>query len=558
MPLRQLVLPFLCALLLHAPMLHAQSAPVSEMLQAQTDPVAGMLRQWLEGIDPDTDLNIGSCRLQSSPILPELYKRRAYTPVWTRPESVAELIAAIRESYAEGLNPQEYHLAWILNMLEGNRSGIASDPSMSASLDMLLTDAFIQLAGHTTCGREDPATHQPLWERERTLGGDDPVDFFEKGLASPSIARTIDSWKVRHPYYERLKQALAAYRSIRSNGGWQRVPEGKILKPGMSGVEVAALRRRLAAEDPQFRAEADPMRFDRGLHLAVQRFQEQHGLEPDGVAGSETLAELNVPVEYRIDQIRINLERGRWVLSELGDTFVMVDIAGFSAHFRKQGRIVWSGKVVVGQPYRNTPVLRSKVAYLEFNPPWTIPPTIRDEDVLPALVEDPLYLRKNRIMVIDGKGLVIPPETVNWSLYPAEPFPYRLVQNPGAGNPLGRIKIMFPNEHLVYLHDTPDKSLFEQDDRTLSSGCIRVESPFELAALLLDNYAGWSPERLSKAAATGLTWRINLPEPVPILLMYSTVTVDDTGTVFFKKDPYSRDPLMLKGLSLDSEISPAI
>lgn len=526
------------------------------MLHADADPVAGILRRTLEGVESDTVHSVGACRLLSSPLLPKIYERRAYRPIWTGTEAISQLITAIQESYHEGLNPQDYHLSWIRTMLEQNRTGRQSDPSLSASLDLLLTDAFIILAGHSSCGKEDPAAYQALWDHKRPFGDEDPVDYFEKALASAPITRTVDSWKVQHPYYERLKAALATYRAIRSNGCWQPVPEGKALKIGMSGREVAALRLRLAAEDFQFRAEADPRRFDKGLYRAVLRFQEQHSLKQDGIAGSQTLAELNVPVEDRIDRIRINLERGRWVLKDLGDTFVLVDVAGFHIYFQQRGTIVWTGRVVVGQPYRNTPVLRSKITYMEFNPTWTIPPTIFAEDVLPALAEDPFYLSRNNIMIVDKQGLVIPQDTIDWSLYPFLPFPYRLVQNPGAGNPLGRIKIMFPNTHYVYLHDTPDKRLFEQENRSLSSGCIRVERPFELAELLMDNFAGWNAERFKKAADTGLTWRISLPEPVPVLLMYSTVRVDSTGVVFFQKDPYNRDPVMLERLGRDSEINP--
>jgi murein L,D-transpeptidase YcbB/YkuD len=525
--------------------------------RAEADPVAEALCQRLEAMEADSALSVGSCRVASWPILQKLYGRRGYRPVWTRPESVARLVRAIEESYHEGLNPKDYHLAWIRSTLEENAAGRPFDPSRAASLDLLLTDAFIRLSGDSTCGREDPAVHQVEWSYKRTFGGRDPAAFFEQALASASIDRTIESWRIHHPYYERLKQALARYRAIRAEGGWGQLHDGAALGMGSSGPRVKALRKRIEAEYPGLGEAADPMRFDKGLHRAVVRFQELHALKPDGVVGPQTLAALNVPVEDRIDQIRINLERCRWVLKDLGDTFVLVDAAAFMVHFHKRGRTVWTGRAVVGQPYRDTPVLRSKITYLMINPTWTIPPTIRDEDVIPAYLEDPFYLSTHGITIIDRQGRAVHPDTIDWSLYPGEPFPYRLVQGSGPHNPLGRIKIFFPNRHYIYLHDTPEKGLFDQEDRRVSSGCIRIERPFVLAAWLMDNHNGWTAERLMKSADTGMTWRLNLPEPVPVLVMYPTVTVDDEGAVSFGRDPYDRDPAMLEGLGRETDISPA-
>ncbi len=492
------------------------------MLQTQDDPVAEMLRQSLEGIEQAIAPSVDACRYSSWPVLPRLYERREYRPFWTSPEAVDQFVAAIRESYDEGLNPLDYNLDEILELLEKNPVGQTSDPTRAAFLDMLLTDAFIRLASNTMFGREDPATHHPQWKIEDTTGSEDLVDYFEKALAFPSIAPVVDSWKVHYVYYERLKQALAIYRAIRAKGGWKRMPEVKPLGMGDSGSGVQALRRRLAAEYPKLGLPLGSPLFDDGLTRAVRHFQARHSLRQDGGAGRETLAAMNVPVEDRIDQIRINLERCRWVMRNLGDLFVLVDIVGFNVYVHENGRIVWSGRAQVGQPYRDTPVLKSEITYIEFNPTWTIPPTVRDEDVLPAVKKDPSYLKRHNIVIIDSEGLgfVTPPKEVKWSLYPEQPFPYRLVQNPGSDNPLGRIKIMFPNTHRVYLHDTPSKFLFDREERTFSSGCIRVERPFELAALLFPDFCGWTPGKLKRAAGNGLTWRLDLPKPVPILVMY--------------------------------------
>jgi len=548
---RQLVILLLCVLGLPA-----------LALRAEDDPVTAMLRQTLEGVKTETVLSLGACRYSSWPVLPGLYERRGYRPVWTSPEAVDQLLAAIRESYEEGLNPLDYNLEEILQTLEEHPLGQTVDPVRAAVLDLLLTDAFVRLASNTMSGREDPSAHQPEWRIEDSGGGEDLVDYFEKALAHPSITRVVSSWKVRYVYYERLKQALASYRAIRARGGWRRLPEDKPLAMGSSGPNVLALRKRLAAEYPGLGLSLDNPLYDQGLSKAVRHFQARHGLRQDGAAGRETLAAMNVPVGERIDQIRINLERCRWVLRDLGDIFVLVDIAGFKVYVQEGSRTVWSGRAQVGQPFRNTPVLRSAITHIEFNPTWTIPPTVRDEDIIPEVKKDRGYLQRHNIMIIDreGMGFVTHPKDVKWSLYPNpnEPFPFRLVQSPGADNPLGRIKIMFPNTHRVYLHDTPSKFLFDRDERTFSSGCIRVERPFELAALLFPSFTGWSRSKLERAAGNGLTWRLDLPVPVPILVMYSTVVVDRMGVPFFRKDLYNRDPAIREELGPDPVIDPRL
>jgi len=538
---RAVVLLIFCALSLPVVALHAQE-----------DPVALVLRQNLEGAEGGTAITVGSRRLSSPSIIRKIYERREYLPFWNSYDAVSQFVEAIEDSYREGLNPRDYHLKEIRGLLGDNPEEGIADPALAASLELLLTDAFILLARHSTCGWENPATHYPQWSLDRLMGNEDPVEYFEKRLADPSIRETVDTWKVHDPYYESLKKALARYRDIRSKGGWRKIPEGMVMKKGNSGPWVAALRRRLEIEDPELGPAPNPQLYDADLHRAVRRFQSQHGIRQDGVAARETLAAMNVPVEYRIEQIRINLERCRWVLKDLDNTFVMVDIVGFRVSFQKQGRIVWSGRAQVGKPFRDTPVVRSEITHLEVNPTWTIPPTILTEDVLPDVSKDLGYLDRHNIEVIDRlQNVTVRPRDVDWSLFTEEPPPYKLVQKAGPANPLGRIKFMFPNEQRVFLHDTPEKALFDRAERTFSSGCIRIERPFELAALLMGKDRGWTQEKLMRAVATGKTWKVYLPQPVPVLLMYATVTIGDRGRVFFRKDLYSRDIVMMEGLGND-------
>jgi murein L,D-transpeptidase YcbB/YkuD len=203
----------------------------------------------------------------------------------------------------------------------------------------------------------------------------------------------------------------------------------------------------------------------------------------------------------------------------------------------------------VGKPYRSTPVFKANMKYLVFNPTWTVPPTILNKDILPAIRKNPNYLKERNIKVIDHKGKTIDQNTIDWSKYPKRRFPYLLRQEPGPKNALGLVKFMFPNKHLVYLHDTPSKSLFNRTDRAFSSGCIRVEEPFELAQRLLNDPARWNLDDINEVIKTKKTRTVHLPEPVPVILLYWTVAIDDKGIIYFKNDIYQRDGAILRGLN---------
>jgi len=322
----------------------------------------------------------------------------------------------------------------------------------------------------------------------------------------------------------------------------------------MLGPRVIALRERLLLEGDLASTDARSAGFDQDLEQAVMRFQRRHAIKPDGEVGQGTIKALNVTLEDRIDQIRVNLERSRWVLSNLGDRYVLVDIAGYRVFYLQDDSIVWSTRAQVGKPYRDTPVLRSRIEALEINPTWTVPPTILNHDIIPAVKADLRYLKKKHLVILDAQEREVNPGSINWSLYPGRVFPYKIRQRPGPDNPLGRIKILFPNKYLVYLHGTPSMELFEQQERALSSGCIRLEKPFELAEQLLDDPVHWNWESLMRAVESGKTQRIVLPQPITILLLYWTVEVDDQGVVYFKQDPYERDPAVLAGLGRDADI----
>ena len=371
--------------------------------------------------------------------------------------------------------------------------------------------------------------------------------------AARATVRMLAAVRPQHMYYRHLQNALAHYRAIAAAGGWPGVPAGPTLKSGMSDPRVIALRTRLAVTQRMPGADAQSAQFDAALEDAVKVFQRQHGLAADGAVGKATLAALNIPVESRIDQIRVNLERARWVLHDMPEEFVLVDIAGFNVRYIRDGQTLWQARAQVGKPYRRTPVFKSRITYLEMNPTWTVPPTILRNDVLPAIKRDIAYLKQKNMKVIDYDHNVVDPTSIDWSRYSGPDFPYLIRQDPGPDNALGRIKFMFPNKHLVYLHDTPSKALFERTERAFSSGCIRVENPYQFAELLLDDPNTWNRRTITQAIDSQQTRKVTLPRPVTVLLLYWTVAPDDSGDVIFKQDIYGRDAGILAGLN--SELS---
>ena len=517
----------------------------------QADITTEIIRTHVEQISTIGELRIGEKSVASVSVLPELYERCGFCQLWDDPNDVAALMQEIANIGEDGLDPEDYHFKALSDLHARIKAAKSPDPEILVDFDILLTDGLIRLGYHLLFGKVDPEDLDPHWNLAIEIDDRDPVVSIEGILKTGSLARALDDLRPDHIVYRNLRSALAAYRGIQADGGWEPVPGGTALKTGVTDKRVTALRRRLKVSGDLEDTSADSPVFDEQVQEAVKRFQRRHRLAADGVVGKNTLKALNVPVEKRIDQIRVNLDRARWVLHAVNGKFVLADIAGFEAYLYQNDRIVWKSRVQVGRPFRRTPVFRSDIKYLVYNPTWTVPPGILTKDILPAVKKDPDYLKKRNINVIDYQGNLIDQETIDWSRYPERGFPYMLRQEPGPNNAMGLVKIMFPNKHLVFLHDTPSRSLYEREDRTFSSGCIRVEKPFELAEFLLDNPARWNQESIKEVIASKKTYTVNLPEHIPVMLLYWTVSVDQDGTVHFKKDPYDRDKEVLKGLNED-------
>ena len=288
--------------------------------------------------------------------------------------------------------------------------------------------------------------------------------------------------------------------------------------------------------------------FDAGLDRAVRSFQHRHGLNQDGVVGAATRAALNVPVEARIDQIVVNLERARWIAHTLPREFVAVNIAGAKVYLVRDDTLAFETRAIVGKEYTQTPMFAATMRSIDLNPTWTVPQGIVGE-ILAGIRRDPAYLRKERIRVLDRKGNEVDPSRIAFARYTARSFPYVFEGLPGDTNPLGRVKFLLPNEYAVYLHDTPSRELFARETRTFSHGCIRLEDPVAMAEWLLGRQ-GWTRERILSAIDDGPNQRVVLREPVPVVLFYMTaVVMPGSGTLRFADDIYRHDAALSRALA---------
>ena len=529
------ILPMIC-LLYFSPLLTANESGIRDQIQRH-----------VERIQAGGDAAIDGEAVASVQVLPALYEQRNYTRIWTRPDSVKQLFDVLGSIDEDGLDAADYHAEALMALQAQLRETTTANPALSAQYDILLTDSLIRLGYHLLVGKVDPLELDNHWNMEYTIGDLDTTLELATAIQQGKVTGLVNRLRPQASIYANLKAALARYRNIQQRGGWKPITPGPTLKPGMNDARVSELRKRLAASDDLSSADLTSSLFDDDVETAVKKFQRLHGMEADGLVGKATLAAMNVPVEARIDQIRVNLERARWVLRNLPDEYVMTDIAGFRVTYVRDNEVIWRSRAQVGKPYRKTPVFRSEITYLDINPTWTVPPTILYQDIIPKLRKDPDYLNRKDMRVLEYSGKPVDASTIDWSKYSNGRFPYMIRQNPGPQNALGRIKFMFPNKHSVYLHDTPNRSLFGRTERAFSSGCIRVENPYDFAQLLLKSDQ-WNKARIMEIVDSRKTTSVPLPSPVIVILLYWTVNADTDGHVAFKQDIYNRDGLILAGL----------
>lgn len=486
----------------------------------------------------------------------EFYQLRNEMLAWQSESVVEALVAALNTLESDGLNPADYRADRLTEAFQDSQNG---GESAQAAFDIQATRALLLALDHLERGKVNPRDVEPNWDVARP----------ERRYSLLRVTHAVDDQDLERAFslarpasseYQQLREALSRYRHIATLGSAPYLSSREeSLRPGDVDDDVTTLRQRLtlwgetdllSADSSAYPmigvqvAGGDKRTFDAELEAAVKRFQRRHQLKEDGVVGEQTRLALNVPASSRVDQLRVNLERARWIGPiQSSEPRVWVDIAGYQLHYIRPNGQQWSARVVVGSPRRETPIIHSSISHLTINPSWTIPPTIMREDVLPRVRQNADYLAQHNMQVINMSGAQLDPAEIDWQ----RPGSVMLRQVAGSSNPLGRVVVRFPNNDMIYLHDTPAQGLFQRNQRALSSGCVRVEGVREFAQMLLQDSG--SRYQLSTLFNSGGSDRnVNLPERIPVALHYLTAWPNAQGEVEFRSDIYRRDASLLAAL----------
>jgi murein L,D-transpeptidase YcbB/YkuD len=322
-----------------------------------------------------------------------------------------------------------------------------------------------------------------------------------------------------------------------------------VLKPGQNHPNVRVLRSRLKQLSYLLPNSPETEYFDDQLEAATRLFQKDNGIDSDGVVGKQSYEVLNMTFQARVDRLRVNMDRYRWIRQEVGQEVIVVNIAGYELYYLRDGQLRWETPVMVGTIDTRTPIFQAQLRYLEFNPTWNVPRSIVQRSLFGKFAANPQYVVDKGYRLYDSNGAVVDPLSVNWSNYSSRSFPYRVVQMPGPDNAMGQVKFMFPNRHAVYLHDTPSKALFSRTQRAFSAGCIRVENPLDFAEALLDDPAQWSGDRIQQLVDGGEPQQVvRIQRQINVMLMYWTVSPTVSSRIQFHPDVYQLDAAALAAL----------
>lgn len=496
------------------------------------------VQEWLQSDSP-SDCGLPELRTQKlHEALAELYQAQGYIFIWKNQGLLQDLLEQLAELQSDGLNPAQY------------MPDIREAEALCAELQ--ISAHYLLALEHLSRGRLNQQEHEPVWESSAMMT---PIreSVAQLGiLGLESMRNAFEHARPDLPLYLQLRDAFIAM----PEAGPQLppFPDGPLLKPGndrdprlrvlMQHMQLRGLLdpeatagpldRPLLADDP---VQAQPLSYDQVLQEAVRQFQRQQGLQPDAVVGPQTLAALNMTHAQRRQQVRINLERMRWMEARRQYHSLLVNAAGSRALLLEGNEVRWQSRVQSGSPDRATPMLDSRINRVTLNPSWTIPPTILKEDKLPQIRSNPAYFSERNMQVLDHQGNQLDPAQIDWH----NPRGILLRQPPGPDNPLGRMVFRFDNPFAVYLHDTPSQSLFARAVRNVSSGCVRVEQASELADYLFYTLDQQQRERIEQRMTSGRTHEIAVRNGPQVLLTYWTAEALEDGSLRFSPDPYSMD-----------------
>lgn len=485
-----------------------------------------------------------------SPLVAQFYKQHNYASVWLKKDYLSsqgkKMVGIINNSYLDGLDPRLYHINRINRLLDAidNTDDEIILTRLLASLDMTLTDAFFLYTYNLHYGLLKSSDVFHYWKT-----GPRPVNLIDSlndALDDDSLSETVKGLAPHYPGYAALKAKMNQYQNVAIHGGWDPIPDGDdSLQRGDKGERVELLQKRLLISGEL--SEIDHKgKFDKDLEKAVTLYQQNNGLYDDGVVDNDTLASLNVSVRKRIQQMELNLDKMRWLPSNLGDEYIMVNIPEYSLNVIKYEKPIMTMDVAVGGADHPSCVLTSRINYIVFHPYWNIPTGISNTELWPALKKEDNYLKRKQIQVLakdkSGDYVVIDPSKINWDKISSRQFnSYRYRQAPNADNSLGQVKFMFDNPCQIYLHDTNESQVFEIYRRAFSHGCIRVGEPEKLATYILGEYNDWNEKKVAYAFKSDQSKTVSLTVPLNLYLVYFTSWVNNDDWAQFRNDIYNLD-----------------
>lgn len=533
------------------PTLAQQLASVETSRVVIAPPQTALARTIKEGLSaayygarPDTRAHEEAQRLYF------LYGERHFEPIWlsetgngkiTFSPAASKIITLFKNAAAEGLDPSDYLTPAI------DAARLSGDGIELATLETAFSAATMRYADHLHNGRIDPQSISVLLDIKRKQINE--AVLLERLAKSSDPAAILMELEPQHREFQALKAALAGFEQTNAARPTP-IGDGPVLRPGNSDARLPAIRDRLKL------AASTSTLYDELTVDAVRAFQEGQGLEVDGIIGPATVAALNGGAATRREDIIANMERWRWMPSELGDFTVFVNIPEFRLSILRNGQEEYTTRVVVGTTKNQTPIFSDSIRHVVVNPYWNVPSSIIRGEIAPAVLRNPGYTDSHNMDLLYN-GSPVSPWQVDWSQVSASNFPFRVRQRPGAGNALGQIKFLFPNKHDVYLHDTPSKSLFARSYRAFSHGCVRVQNPMEFADALMANEPNISRASLESMFGPSERW-VNPQTQIPVHLAYFTLRVGEDGTIRAFGDVYGHHEKLIAAMGLDVETPPAI
>ena len=474
------------------------------------------------------------------------YASRDFAPGWSIPTAQA-LLDFIQNLDQEGLSPAAYPTGELQSLLTQARQPNAT-PAQGARLDLLLSATYLTLADQLTRGVIQPEQLSGSWHI-RPQSHDSLFTHLQEAVAG-RVAPSLQALRPQFGQYTKLRRHLATYRKLRDEGGWPMVDKGPTLAPGDSSDRLPPIRQRLYLTGDLDTAPAqwaEPSRYDSSLIEAVNRFQQRNGLVVQPEINAQMVETMNVPVEVRLSQIMLNLDRTRWLTTgPMPPTYVLVNIPEYRLHVVEDGQEIKMMRVIVGKTMTSTPVFSDMMEHVEFSPYWNVPNSIARNEIWPKIRRSSSYLNRNHFEILNGWGsnaAVVSRSNVNWGNLRS----YRIRQKPGPWNALGQVKFMFPNEYAIYLHDTPADHLFEKNLRAFSHGCIRIGEPAWMADWLFPQF---DRDEVEEKMANRRHEVVKLDTKIPVYIFYMTAFEDKAGHLNFRPDLYGLDTRLTKELAI--------